>query len=951
MNHQERDWRRVTPQEPCVGCGGPDWCSRHKDGLPNVCRRGDFPGAVARTDRNGVWFWIDKAKGNADQVPAAYEPEPSLPLAGPDQLHRAYSELLAHLGVSPGHRRQLEGRGFTRDQIEKMGVKSLGRTDRATAQRLAELFPWWQHVPGLVLKNGKPTLAGWNGLLIPCRDLQGRIVGLQVRADSIDAPKYSWLSSAKHGGPGPGAVLSLWPAGGSDCVRVCEGSLKSARAAFRTGVCTVCAPGVALFGSHQMVDWLLELQAEVVLLAPDADFRTNRHVREAVRHAVSRLQAVPTNFEIRVEVWEPSAKGIDDALQGGLSISTISAEEFLQMTAQGDSNESQEGTGHRSVSPAAWEPPIPIQATSVRPTFPVKALPPALANYVESVALSFQVPVDLVAMSALAVVATTLQKRVDIDVGKGAVFPLNIWTLAIYPSGGGKSRVLSELRFPIEGWEQRLQEKTARDNDDAKDVAAELTQQTSDLLKIRDRTEAQEAELRSLRARIREAEEKPLPELFCSDLTPESLEQALGQNHGRMSIFNAEASDFFQVMAGRYSKDGNSSFGNFLSAYSQETIRTRRVIRGSSYIHKPTLTMGLAIQPTVFERIAANREFVTRGLPARFLIAYPVDLRGRREVDPPDVSLAARADYNAVIRALSLIEPSYDSKGQPEPFRLEFKMQARQEYLRFARWAEASMNGEGELAENKEFASRLREHLAKVIGILHCVANPGQPWETTIEPATVRTAEEIVRWSTEHVQSILGVGQAADLMNRAAYLCERIREQKDWQIQGTFSLRALQQLVKRKERYKAGGTKALESDLEFLEELGYLQKLESPKGSKSKIYRLSPFFSSSKSVPNDHTPGGSHIRKGSSPGAPGDPTGPQVPNVGCASAGARSSFGAIGVPNDPLGPSVDTASPRGKAFSHKALLSPGDIGDHIGQKTTFPPDSRPDEVASLGNLF
>ena len=262
---------------------------------------------------------------------ADYSPEPRAKPASPERLHRFYSELLSHLTLSKQHADQLAARGFEPGEIEGLGARTFDQAGRLMSKQLADLFPWWDQVPGMALKDGRPALCGWSGLLVPCKDAKGRIVGLRVRADSPDAPKYSWLSSARHGGPGPGSPLSYWPGSRSDFVRVTEGELKAAFAAGRTGIPTICAPGVSLFGSVPLVDLLLELQAQAVILAPDADFRTNPHVYRAIRNALSALQA--DSFKVMLEIWDGPAKGIDDALLSGVLIATITPEEFLTMTA------------------------------------------------------------------------------------------------------------------------------------------------------------------------------------------------------------------------------------------------------------------------------------------------------------------------------------------------------------------------------------------------------------------------------------------------------------------------------------------------------------------------------------------------------------------------------------------------------------------------------------------
>jgi hypothetical protein len=65
---------------------------------------------------------------------------------------------------------------------------------------------------------------------VPCRDKAGRIAAVKVRSDNPgDGLRYSYLSSAKYSGPGPGAPIHV-PLGvqaPAERVRLTEGELKA----------------------------------------------------------------------------------------------------------------------------------------------------------------------------------------------------------------------------------------------------------------------------------------------------------------------------------------------------------------------------------------------------------------------------------------------------------------------------------------------------------------------------------------------------------------------------------------------------------------------------------------------------------------------------------------------------------------------------------------------------
>ena len=62
--------------------------------------------------------------------------------------------------------------------------------------RLREKGLYLAGVPGFYKSQGQWTLKiPGRGILIPVRDVQGQIQGLQVRLDNVEKRKFRWLSS------------------------------------------------------------------------------------------------------------------------------------------------------------------------------------------------------------------------------------------------------------------------------------------------------------------------------------------------------------------------------------------------------------------------------------------------------------------------------------------------------------------------------------------------------------------------------------------------------------------------------------------------------------------------------------------------------------------------------------------------------------------------------------
>jgi hypothetical protein len=235
-----------------------------------------------------------------------------------------YRGLLSALPLSSAHRQALRQRGLADNEILRRHYRTLPLDGRAAlAKRIVD---WWGadvcvQVPGfyVVERDGRRwwSLAGAAGLLIPVRNLDGHIVALKARADIPgDGPKYSTVSSTKYGGPGPGAQVHvpLYEGTRGTTVRLTEGELKADVATVLSGLLTISIPGVAMW--RQVLPVLQGLQASQILLAFDADWRTNPHVAQALKQAAFVL--VKAGYEVQIEDWEPAlGKGIDDVLTLG----------------------------------------------------------------------------------------------------------------------------------------------------------------------------------------------------------------------------------------------------------------------------------------------------------------------------------------------------------------------------------------------------------------------------------------------------------------------------------------------------------------------------------------------------------------------------------------------------------------------------------------------------------
>ncbi len=331
-------WREVTTTKNCPICGHDGWCRVSTDRVWAICRRLDTGTGQYRQDRNGADFWLYRLQGQGPFDMDPWEPDPDTPCADENTRDKVYCSLLRLLNLNAEHRHALLQRGLSEDVIRTNDYRTYPAQGRsALVKALLEQFgeATLRTIPGAYVKTEDNhswwSLAGAPGLLIPIRNWTGQVIALKVRADEDSPfPRYSTVSSRSHGGPGPGSLVHVPPHQTLDTVtvRITEGELKADVAQVLTGILTLAVPGVSNW--RPVVPLLRTLETHTVLIAFDADSRTNPHVAAALER--TREELLQQGWGVHIETWPPAwGKGIDDVLVSGHhpQIEVISQEEAV----------------------------------------------------------------------------------------------------------------------------------------------------------------------------------------------------------------------------------------------------------------------------------------------------------------------------------------------------------------------------------------------------------------------------------------------------------------------------------------------------------------------------------------------------------------------------------------------------------------------------------------------
>jgi len=326
--------QRVSRREPCALCGSATYCLRFDDG------------SVFCKDVGEPWQWTDHFLGGylhhaRDHMPGASCQQtqrtpapPSIPAAAPEIQYAVYANLLAWCPLTDAHRTLLTGpgHGLTNEEAARYGsLRSDASGQRALLHRLIDTHGTGALLgtPGFYLtEQGRISFVVDAGILMPRRDGQGRITGVQVRTDNPGAnTRYVWASSARYDGPSCGASAHIARPVTPDPhqahkVGVVEGIKKADVLANRLGYPFI---GIAGVGTVAAAETALEEMAAhdpaltTCLIAFDRDTKPRAIAAvERARQRVARFATQRGLYAVRIAVWSPDvAKGPDDLMIAG----------------------------------------------------------------------------------------------------------------------------------------------------------------------------------------------------------------------------------------------------------------------------------------------------------------------------------------------------------------------------------------------------------------------------------------------------------------------------------------------------------------------------------------------------------------------------------------------------------------------------------------------------------
>lgn len=308
-------------------------------------------------------------------------------------------------------------------------------------------------------------------------------------------------------------------------------------------------------------------------------------------------------------------------------------------------------------------------------------LPAYLQEIVKKLADVYQIDSDYSLTGLFAAVAASQGDRYVIVDPKGYRNATAQWLCQIGISGYGKTECASWLMDPL------LDRDESRHNEFLKEKAEWLST--------------------DIKERGEEPEEK---KLIINDYTPEALfsdMEKAGTNG--ILLYRDELHGWLKDI-GRYGKSGEIE--QYLTAWSQKTIRTTRLGRSDNFIKRPCFNVFGGIQPDILREMLGKDDLIANGFNSRFLFVF-ADESFSVDYFKENIPETMRVAYKNLV----------DRLLQTRNSEVRFSNAAEKSFVSY--WEDLQRRKVSEKGMSRQLFSKLQIYVEKWAGIIELLANDG----------------------------------------------------------------------------------------------------------------------------------------------------------------------------------------------------------------------------------
>lgn len=405
----------------------------------------------------------------------------------------------------------------------------------------------------------------------------------------------------------------------------------------------------------------------------------------------------------------------------------------------------------------AWEDPIYFDDGQT-PEIPSKLLPNVCGDFAHALATATETAESLSVMTILGVLAAATSKYFMVTPKPGWQEPLNLYTLIALPPANNKSYVLKSCTKPLIDWELEqsvlLEQEIKRAHSVRKSQEKIIEGLRVKVAKEKD-VELQKKLIEEIAQQETSLVNPPLlPQLFANDATPESLAMNAYEQDGTFALFSDEGG-ILDTLGGLYS-NGLANIDIFLKGIDGGNIRVRRKDR--SFNLNPYLTVVLAVQPAIIEKLGNKKSFYGNGAFERFLYVLPKSKLGFRTHDTSPIPSNVYEDYCQKIR--SILNLRAKLKSQQQTHLLQLSHGAFEIWSHFQKIIEHDLRPNGRLSSCLGWGGKICGFALRIAGLLHVAEN--ESLSSHIQEENMHNAIDIAYILTDHAlkaYDLLGVDE------------------------------------------------------------------------------------------------------------------------------------------------------------------------------------------------
>jgi hypothetical protein len=386
-----------------------------------------------------------------------------------------------------------------------------------------------------------------------------------------------------------------------------------------------------------------------------------------------------------------------------------------------------------------------------------------------------QVPEALAASCIIGILSASIGSGLEVKSGGDRRTRGNLFTLVVAESGTGKGqafKIIAEafLAFEkraLDGWKTNVQPGCL-----AEKAAAE-----SEIIHLKKSVPKSEGEKREqLMDKMREAQKRHVqqseslipPCLYIGDTTKEAVAVALSEQPGEaLASLSAEARGVVDVIAGRYG-NGKTDEDIYLSGYSGDSCKVRRINRPPIWLKSPTLSILWLIQPDVLEKILKNPNLTESGLLPRFLVcntrAEPQEMPESPQAMNPEI-------VAAWVKLIATLLEVFRQNGS-SPSVIEYTPEAFETLRHFNNDIVRRRKTGGDLIDIATYASRWAEQAWRLCVVLHAAEHGADAPKHPLSALTAHRAVTLANWFAQEQLGMLKDARVERRMNKL----ERVRE-------------------------------------------------------------------------------------------------------------------------------------------------------------------------------